>query len=302
MNAWQRWTTAPHTLLFRRLLFQVHLWLGIGFGLYVLFICVTGSVFILNPLLQQWLVPNTVRDASGAALRGPALDARIAEVYAGYDVVDTMVGSRPEMAVYVTLQKDGIQVERFFDHYSGEDLGNTTTWQAELVTWLVNAHDDLLIGRGGRQLNGVVGGGLFLLMSLSGLVVWWQGSNRWYEGLMIRRGSPRGLNWQLHSFTGICSLVLMLAWGLSALHFAYPEPFVAIVDWLDPDLEDFERPNALLDIVVAIHVARYQSTWALLLWAALGLLPGVMFVTGFILWWRRVVRKRMRIEIPTLPS
>jgi uncharacterized iron-regulated membrane protein len=32
------------------------------------------------------------------------------------------------------------------------------------------------------------------------------------------------------------------------------------------------------------------------LWALLGLLPVVLFVTGFVLWWTRVVRKRIAAD------
>ena len=48
MNAWQRWLQAPQTLGFRRFLFQVHLWAGIGFGLYVLAISLSGSALLLK--------------------------------------------------------------------------------------------------------------------------------------------------------------------------------------------------------------------------------------------------------------
>ena len=58
-----------------------------------------------------------------------------------------------------------------------------------------------VIDANGRPLTPTLFGGingigdlLFLLMSVSGLVIWWQGRRRWKEGLVIRRGGPRGLN------------------------------------------------------------------------------------------------------------
>ena len=48
MSNWQRWLQAPQTLLFRRFLFQVHLWSGIGFGMYVLVISLSGSALLLK--------------------------------------------------------------------------------------------------------------------------------------------------------------------------------------------------------------------------------------------------------------
>jgi len=41
----------------RRALFQVHLWSGIGLGLYVFFISVTGSVLVYRNELYVWAAP-----------------------------------------------------------------------------------------------------------------------------------------------------------------------------------------------------------------------------------------------------
>ena len=43
MTIWKRWVRQPHTLWLRRALFQVHLWTGIGVGLYILLISLTGA-------------------------------------------------------------------------------------------------------------------------------------------------------------------------------------------------------------------------------------------------------------------
>jgi uncharacterized iron-regulated membrane protein len=45
-TAWQRWVRQPQRLWLRRTLFQIHLWSGISFGLYIFFISVTGSVLV----------------------------------------------------------------------------------------------------------------------------------------------------------------------------------------------------------------------------------------------------------------
>src|SRR6185503_17821732 len=46
MRVWQQWTRQPQKLWLRRAVFQIHLWSGIGVGLYVLMISVTGSVLV----------------------------------------------------------------------------------------------------------------------------------------------------------------------------------------------------------------------------------------------------------------
>jgi len=50
-----------------------------------------------------------------------------------------------------------------------------------------------------------------------------------------------------------------------------------------------------------LHFGRwYQLPWLKALWAIVGLMPALMFVTGVIMWWQRVLRKRpVRVEMTT---
>lgn len=292
MNAWKRWLQAPQTLWLRRLLFQIHLWLGIGLGLYVLMISLSGSAIVLRPQFSRWFTPSEVASTAGPELTGAALEARIAEVYAEYRVENVVSSTREGRATYVVLKDENDEeVTRFFDQFSGTDLGNTFPWQVATIEWLTRLHDDLLLDRTGRRINGF-GGILFLLMVTSGLILWWQGSRRWREGLMLRRNSTRSFNWQLHSFLGFWSLLLLFVWGVTAIYFAWSEPFDVFIDWLDDDLSDFERPEGWLRFLIDLHFGRFRGLlWANILWIFLGLVPAVMFITGLILWYKRVVTR-----------
>lgn len=283
---------APHTCWTRRALFQVHLWLGIAFGLYIVVISVSGSAVVLRPQFNQWFVHSRVEPA-GEALREAELEARLARAYEDYELVRTLPPPVPGRALTVVLKRDGEELSRHFDQYRGVDLGETYPWPVRAIEWLTRLHDDLLMDRRGRRINGI-GGGLLLLMVFTGLVVWWQGSRRWKEGLLITRRGPRSLNWQLHSFFGFWSLLLMLAWGLTAVYFAFPAPFDWLIDSLDDDLEDFERPEGWLLFLIKLHFGRFGGLWGRVAWTVLGLLPAFMFVTGFLLWWRRVLRPKQR--------
>jgi uncharacterized iron-regulated membrane protein len=291
MSPWQRWLQAPATLPLRRALLQIHLWLGIGLGLYVLMISLSGSAIVLRPQIARWFTQNQVPSMAGTALADDALAAKIAEVYAGYEVSRIVPANRPQRATYVALLKNGQEETRYFDQYSGLDLGSTFPWQVRTVEWLTRLHDELLLDRNGRQLNGI-GGALFLGMALSGLVLWWQGSQRWTAGLKVQRQSPRSLFWQLHSLAGFWSLLLLLVWGFTAIYFAWPEPFDRFIDWLDADLQDDTRPDAWLLTLIRWHFGRFNGLlWANILWIVLGLLPAFLFISGFVLWYRRVVKR-----------
>lgn len=270
--------------------------MGIGAGLYILMISVSGSAVVLRPQFNRWFVSSQVTSTEGQALTGSALEMKVAEVYAGYQIVNIVPSNRPGRATYVSLEKNGEESSRFFDQYAGSDLGSTYPWPVRTVEWITRLHDDLLLDRAtGRKVNGA-GGVLLLVMVITGIVIWWQGRRRWKEGLQIKRKSTHPFMWQLHGFLGFWSLLLMFAWGITAIYFAWPQPFDFIIDSLDNDLQDFDRPDGFLLFLIDLHFGRFRGSWLGYVWVFLGLLPAIMFITGFILWYRRVLKKYLESE------
>ena len=52
MNLWRRWMRQPQRVWLRRALFQIHLWTGIGLGLYVVMLSMTGSALVYRTELD----------------------------------------------------------------------------------------------------------------------------------------------------------------------------------------------------------------------------------------------------------
>jgi uncharacterized iron-regulated membrane protein len=279
---------------FRRAVFQVHLWLAITLGIYIVVISVSGSAVVFRREATRWLLPPAVIPTEGERLTGELLESAVRDVYADYEIVSVRESQRPERPVSVELSKGEKQSSRLFDPYSGEDLGDTYPPSLRAMEWLVELHDDLLAGELGRQINGVAAG-LVLVLILTGATIWWPGKSRWRQSLLLTRSTPASrFVWQLHSVLGIWSLLLLLIWTLTAIYFAFPSPVENLIDRYDPDLTDFKRPGeAFLLKLISLHFGRFGGLGIRILWTLLGLLPAALFVTGFIVWWRRVVRRRL---------
>ncbi|MFZ9585861.1 MAG: PepSY domain-containing protein, partial [Pseudohongiellaceae bacterium] len=57
------------------------------------------------------------------------------------------------------------------------------------------------------------------------------------------------------------------------------------------DLQDDTRPDGWLLWMIQMHFGRFRGLlWANVLWIVLGLLPAILYVSGFVLWYRRVLR------------
>ena len=277
----------------RRILVRIHMWIALGLGLYITVLSVSGSAIVFRREYTAWLVPRVVASTEGERLTGDALVAALGTAYPGDTVVDVREPRRPERPVSVILERDGAPMERLFDQYAGRDLGETFPPFLRVVEWLVDLHDNLLAGQTGRLVNGI-GGIFFTALIVTGAWLWWPGVRGVLRGLKVGRPqASRRFIWQLHSVLGILSFALMFVWGITAIYFAFPEPFERTIDFFDDDLNDLERPGEWVIVeLVKLHFGRFGGLGVRFLWVVLGLLPAVLFATGVVLWWTRVVRRR----------
>ena len=272
----------------RRILVQVHLWIALGLGLYIVVLSVSGSAVVFRRELNQWLVPRTVASTAGERLTGDALLAAVNDAYSTDAVVTVREPRRPERPVSVLLERDGATMERLFDPYGVRDLGEAFPPTLRAVEWLVDLHDNLLAGQTGRMLNGV-GGMFFMVLILTGAWLWWPGAGNILRSLKVGRPrASRRFIWQLHSVLGILSFAILFIWAITAIYFAFPEPFEGTIDYFDADSTDAVRPGEWLVVeAVQLHFGRFGGLGIRFLWLVLGLVPTVLFATGFVLWWTR---------------
>jgi uncharacterized iron-regulated membrane protein len=306
LTLWQRWVRQPQNIWFRRALFQVHLWSGIAIGLYVLMIAVTGSVLVYrNELYRAATPPPIISKGSGPRLTDDQLTEAARRLYLGYRVVNLSRARNLDQAVDVWLRRGDEIKKRLFDPRSGSDLGDSVPTGIWLVSKLLDLHDNLLAGPTGRKVNGV-GAIAVLVLAATGLVIWWPGIRRWRRSLTLHRGTGgKRLTWHLHSMIGFWSLGFVLVFAVSGVYLAMPQPLQDLADRLEP----LTAANAGVRIgdrvifwLAILHFGRIlgigfpcsgpgvcdQTIKAI--WAAFGLAPAAMFVTGAIMWWNRVLR------------
>jgi uncharacterized iron-regulated membrane protein len=290
MSAWQQWVQRPQTLWVRRALFQVHLWIGIGIGLYVVLISVSGSAIVYRPqLIRAFARQQELVAVSGTALSQPEITQRAQQAYPGYEVYNISISRRPDRPVTVSLQRGNERISRLFNPYTGADLGDPLSPMESVVDWLVDFHANLLSGTTGRFCNGVASI-IVTLTSSIGLVLWWPGIKNWRRSTVINWKAKFPLfNWTLHSAIGFWCCLLVLMWGVSGIYFSFPAVFGALGD------------SQFLTWLVRLHFGRFGRLrrvtwfyWSLsMLWVVLGLIPVVLVVTGFLMWWNRVLRKKV---------
>jgi uncharacterized iron-regulated membrane protein len=308
MTYLKRWVSHPQTVWLRKAIFQLHLWSGIGIGLYILLVSVTGSIVVYRNELYDAATPKPIK----LAVSGPQLDdeqfrTAIKRLYPGYAISVISRSRKGDEPAAVSLENKSGRKNRLFNPYTGEDLGNATPIGITLVSKLLELHDDLLGGETGRRINGY-GALLLIVLSATGMVVWWPGIKSWRRSLMVRRKVGwRRFTWDLHSAVGFWSLAFIGMFALSGVYLSNPQFFQDLVDRIEPPTAEnagIRTVDSIVYWLAYLHFGRINGIGipcrgpglcdqaTKFLWAFVGLAPAAMFVTGAIMWWNRVLRKK----------
>ena len=255
-TAWQRWVRQPQKVWLRRAIFQVHLWSGIGLGLYVFFISVTGSVLIYRNELYVAATPDV-------ATPGVSPLQAQANVPLGIWLVDTLIDLHDNLLSGSTgraINGAGAIAVLLMC------LTGAVIWWPGIARW----RENLVLHRGVGwrrftwQLHGVFGfwSVVFLIvLALSGMYLCFPDQ---FGALADWLQPPTNEN------AGTRFVDSALYW-LAYLHFG--------------------RING---IGIPCHGPGLCDQATKAVWAFVGAIPAAMFVTGVIMWWNRVVRRWRR--------
>jgi uncharacterized iron-regulated membrane protein len=224
----------PYTLTWRKALFQVHLWVGVIIGLYVIAICASGCVLVFEQDLLNDR-PDLVQAAAYAAPDWGAM-ARVAmAANPGSTLTYIDMRSANRRVVPVGLTKDNETLVVYTDSYTGRVIAQEVLGRKH---WLVESalalHTELALGARGAIADGI-GGGLLFLMSIIGMVLWWPGIRTWRRALRINWSAPwPRFNFDVHRAFGFWCFLFVAMWGITGVYFIFPD----VVQGLISDFSD----------------------------------------------------------------
>ena len=213
----------PYTLPWRKALFQVHLWIGVIIGLYVIAICASGCVLVFEQDLlndRPQLVQAAVHDA-------PDWDRLVAaamSVNPGRTLASIDMRSANRRIVPVGLKQGDDTLVVYTDSYTGRVITQEVLGRKH---WLVESalalHTELALGARGAIADGI-GGAVLFLMALIGMVLWWPGVRSWKRALKINWRAPWArLNFDVHRAFGFWCFLLVAMWGMTGTYFIFPD-------------------------------------------------------------------------------
>jgi uncharacterized iron-regulated membrane protein len=195
----------------------LHLWLGLIVGTMFATVSLAGSVLVFHiellGLQHPQLLAHTPR-ADGHALQ------RILDEWTQQDLRSLDL-PRAELPVWQGYLEDGRRA-----YFAPEDghLLLLRSQHDDALLWLHELHVELLGGKAGKEVLGVVGW-IALGLLLSGLYLWWPKPGRWLAQLKMHAGPPvrRWLTW--HRGSGALMLPLVVLIALTGVGMVYSNGF-----------------------------------------------------------------------------
>ena len=223
----------PQSLLLRKLLFQVHLWVGVGIGAYMFIMGITGSVLVfreelehrVNPTLYPRLEPGNAPASIVDVIRN------IEIAYPQHRITSVYAPTRGRPVYYSFIEKD----RRFVTVLAsptGELLGERPN--SGFLRWLQDLHVNLLSGTTGRLVNGFAAV-LLLVLCVTGALIWWPGLHAWLQNTRVDfRKNWKRVAWELHGATGFWTVLIVAMWAVTGAYFTFPEPFQKVIGKVSP--------------------------------------------------------------------
>jgi uncharacterized iron-regulated membrane protein len=268
----------------RKLWLNVHLWLGLGFGLFLAVIGLTGSVLVFWHELDEAINPSLYEAEPSKGLTPKPIDDLIAAAKQsapkGWDSV--WLDAPKENGNYVfgfyypeasQNPEEAQSLNIAIDPYTAEAAGRRVFYHAwnplkhSLVGFFFKLHYAMFLGETGVTIVGVLSV-LFLISVLTGLILWWPLTGKWRRVLTIkRRASTERFNHDLHQSAGLYSLIVLLALLMSGMYFNLPDQFRWLVERFSVLTTEVEAPahgmaspqNSPIEMAVAKARAIYPN-------------------------------------------
>ncbi len=215
----------------RRLWLNIHLWIGLGLALLLIPISISGGLLVFQDDIDALLNPQRYA-VTGSEMARPAADylAKAADAVAK-DPADLRSLSlrfpNEGGPVRVTTRAATITpgarprvVTVFLDPPTANVLG-TMEYGATVFGSLHVFHENLMLrDYSGRQIVGWAGVGM-LILSLTGIWIWWPRNGGFLKGLRWTRSSLFTFN--LHSMLGFWISIPLAAVSLTGIYLSFPQ-------------------------------------------------------------------------------
>jgi len=205
----------------KKLILQLHLWLGLTSGLVVFIVAITGALYVFEEegreLFQKKYYHIT---APETAAHLPL--AQLTDTFRTHYPKEKILSIRfkeSKDAAYIFFTKNKLVS---INPYTAAIVG-TRKVSGDFFTVVQKIHTELLLGKAGKQIvrwNVLI----FFILCISGLVLWWPRQRRFFRQAVkinFKARSWKRVNWDLHRVLGFYAFLVLLVISLTGLFWVF---------------------------------------------------------------------------------
>ncbi|NJM90406.1 MAG: PepSY domain-containing protein [Hydrococcus sp. RU_2_2] len=221
----------------RDILFFVHRYLGLGFGLILILIGITGSLLVFHHEIEDWLISQRYEIVvpQGQPISVDKAVEIAKSAYPSWQIDELSLpkdNRHPLMLGFVAPDVNPNLYEHGFykvlvNPYTGEVMGNFAT-RFTFYRFLLNLHYRLFLPGewAGRIVTGITA--LFLLITAMTGVILWPGWRKLTTGFKIKWNAHiKRLNFDIHKVVGILAAVFLIFTAFTGIYLNF-------YDWMNP--------------------------------------------------------------------
>jgi uncharacterized iron-regulated membrane protein len=212
----------------RRVLVQVHLWLGIGLAVLLVPISLSGAALVWHDQFDALIHPSRYAATAGPSLPPSQLITHAsAALERGFQPIAVRMPESEGWPATVSAREgrrgEGARprlVTVYLDPPTGRVL-DTVEFRDSLIGVLHRFHENLTVPEfNGRAIVGWVGVAM-LILSLSGIYMWWPRNGGFLRGLRFTRG-PK-LSFNLHHLFGFWISLPLAVVSATGIYLGFPQ-------------------------------------------------------------------------------
>jgi uncharacterized iron-regulated membrane protein len=250
-------TSEPTWPKLRKLLNDVHLWIGLPSGIIVFIICLTGTIYVFNTEIRELSSPELYKVEKAVNAQRLSADELISTVNSetGGQVISIKIPADLERSYVLTVSKPeeptgntapsasekpstpSPRIQYWVNPYSGKILGSSADKNSvfdfmqlifSLHRWLLlDRIEEPLIGElPNKKLGSYISGTatiLFTLGVITGIIIWFpQKIRNWKQGLKIKwNANWKRVNHDIHNSLGFYSCIFLFMMGITGPQWSF---------------------------------------------------------------------------------
>ncbi|NOS73893.1 MAG: PepSY domain-containing protein [Methyloglobulus sp.] len=271
----------------RKLWLDVHLWLGLGLGLFLSIFGITGSILVfhleINELLNPKLLTVNVPEANPVykplaeifQVGKATMPNHAANTFATYPR-NNEAAIKMAFSLPLSGNKAGVTEswEVYVNPYTAKAIGKRLMSSSDgpfpktFIGFIFELHYALFLGEDPGYLIVGIMGALLIISTLTGLIVWWPLTGKWRQAVTIKfKASTERLNFDLHKTFGFYSAVVLIPVLFSGVYMDIPQHVVPVLELFSPATYRYwfksnptsVKPSITMADAVSIAEKRYPT-------------------------------------------